>query len=95
MGRPGVHDKACTNCRYCHKAATLDPDADDATEYGGECRKRAPVIGTGQWADQDQAPWAYWPTVAAGHWCGDFQWSRASLPARVAALPDAPGQPKT
>ena len=92
MGRPGVHDKACANCRYCHQIP--EPTADGVEHGGGECRKRAPVIGSGRWSDQDTAPWAYWPTVAAGHWCGDFQWSKASLPARVRALPDLPGPPK-
>lgn len=61
----------CENCRFFE--STLSPGQAPESASGGECRKRAPVIGRGQWADRDCAPYAYWPNVARTYWCGDFR----------------------
>ena len=58
-------NRNCAACRYFNGDPT-----------GGECRKRAPVIGTGAFAQNDAAPYAYWPAVSSNHWCGDFQFKR-------------------
>lgn len=68
----------CRNCRFFSADMAPGHKPEEALT-GGECRKRAPMIGTGQWADRDCAPYAYWPVVAVKYWCGDF---RASSLAR-------------
>lgn len=63
----------CKSCRWFN-AETRKPG--DAIK-GGECRRRAPrLAGPGIYAQQDGAPFAYWPVVSVGHWCGEFKTRR-------------------
>ena len=63
--------RICETCHYFEPMGAPGQRAD--VRQGGECRKRAPVIGTGTFAERDAAPWAYWPTVNVTHWCGDWR----------------------
>jgi len=61
----------CESCHYFNAVGA--PGSRPDLRSGGECRKRAPVIGTGTFAERDAAPYAYWPCVQSAYWCGDWR----------------------
>lgn len=59
------------NCKSCRWFNAMPAGVEIK---GGECRRRAPrLAGPGMYADRDAAPYAYWPVVNIGHWCGEFK----------------------
>lgn len=71
--------QTCINCRFFQPQHFNQAEGAPPEATAGECRARAPVIGTGQWADQDCAPYAYWPGVVVSHWCGFWKVKQALL----------------
>ncbi len=67
---------ACRDCRYFKAVTSGTTTVENAT--GGECRRQAPRIAPdgAVYASNDAAPYAYWPVVNIGHWCGAWK-SRA------------------
>lgn len=67
---------ACRDCRY-FMAVAFGSELIE-TAKGGECRRQAPRLAPdgATYATNDAAPFAYWPQVNIGHWCGAWK-SRA------------------
>ena len=60
--------KSCAACRFNGMVAAY-PYATDATPYGLECRRRAPVATGGTMSSHV----AVWPIVKADDCCGEFE----------------------
>lgn len=56
----------CENCRFFWDLRAAD-DGDDS----GLCRRNAPQAVTSE--EEDNGPWATWPKVHSGDWCGEHE----------------------